>query len=1009
MSGMDDMGDDIHDLVHAFADGELEPAEAEAFREHLGTCEQCQAELDDILQLQALSGRLASMEAKKAPAPETVAPSVEAARPVEAARRTEDEAASSRAFRPAWSRRKRVGLSVVLGGALAAAFALAVLRTPGLDGGTPETLALAPTRSTEARLSYGGASGWRPYGVKRSGNERPMERVPLETQAKLEKAGDLHGLATTFLLQGEKDQAAEYLGKLSASPDVDSDRAVVALSKGALEEALILLEGVLEKAPNHAPALWNRGLVLRELGLDLLAAESFGKVAALNEPGWSDEARERKAQLERQGQERHNRWKAVWDAGKRMVADGTLLTDSQVRDAPPMARRYFYLSAWTAPTPERVLALRPVAQALDAHYGGKVLESYLERTAKRDFAKRAPLAATFAQVLGGKLDATAGEAFVRQLQAAGEQDILLGALSLLGMLPARVDLYASAANALGDPWFLMSAQLQRAQAQLAASELGQVEATLRSALPECERQKLDYRCAELEQMLAELYIVEHRLSEGRELARKGLTRAKQMNDAGMEVRLLQNLGQIARFQKGFALMRAYLQESALREPDYCPTQILLHETLATVRMFELRPADARSELENTPQCGAARTLLSAFVLADLARVDPKPGDVEKVLAMLNTLRASGTLRAGMKLTADHLEGRVRLLQDRAAGQRILREVISASEKLPREETAAQKARAASYSMLILDAGKAGEYAAALDLFTEQVHAPAPARCVLGVELAFERTLVAARGAGGEVVGAYDADRRTLDFDVEKLVPEPVLAALRPCEQVQVFASYPLHGRAGLLPPSIAWSYRWGPEHPAPAAAGTPRRLVVSDVDAPASLGLPRLSPWAPAPEAPASTVLSGAQATPSRVLAEMVDADEIDIHAHGLVNLGVSDASLIVLSPQPDGRYALTAGEVRRQRLKRAPVVLLASCRAAQTVPYLHEPWSLPTSFLDAGARAVIASPTDIPDAEAGRFFEAVRARLRAGEPPAVAVRNERMSSLAREPQSWVRTVVIFE
>jgi tetratricopeptide (TPR) repeat protein len=133
----------------------------------------------------------------------------------------------------------------------------------------------------------------------RSGSERGVEMVPLETQAKLEKSGDLHGLATTFILRGEKDQAADYLSKLASSPDVDSDRAVVALAKGDFEEALRLLEGVLEKAPNHASALWNRGLVLSELRLYLLAAESFGKVAALNEPGWSGEARERKAALER--------------------------------------------------------------------------------------------------------------------------------------------------------------------------------------------------------------------------------------------------------------------------------------------------------------------------------------------------------------------------------------------------------------------------------------------------------------------------------------------------------------------------------------------------------------------------------------------------------------------------------------------------------------------------------------------------------------------------------------
>lgn len=1015
MSGQSNMGDEIHDLVHAFADGELEPAEADSFRQHLGTCEQCQAELDDILQLQALSDRLVSAEAKQAPAPAQAARTAESARPTEPARPAEpprpSEAAPERIFRPAWSRRRRAGLTVVLGGALAAAFALAVLRNPGIgpEGAGHEALALAPTRSLEARLSYAGASNWRPYGVKRGNGEHALEMVPLETQAKLEKAGDLHGLATSYLLRGERDSAAEYLSKLSGSPDVDSDRAVVALSKGALEEALILLDGVLEKAPNHAPALWNRGLVLRGLGLDLLAAESFGKVAALNEPGWSGEAREYKATLERQGLERQNRWKAVWDAGKAMVDQGTLLNEGQVRDAPSMARRYLYLAAWTAPSAERVRALLPVAKALDGHYGGNVLQAYVERTAQRDFSKRGPLAATFAQVLAGKLDPSAAEGFVRQLQAAGEQDILLGALPLLNLLPARVDLYVTAARSVGDPWFLMSMEANRAREQLAASELSQMEATLMAALPTCEQQGLDARCAELHQLLAELYTAEHRLPEAREQALSGLKWARQANDSGVEVQLLQDLGQIARFRDGFALTRAYLQESALRQPEYCATQVYVHETLANVRMFELRAADARAELEGVPQCGAPQTLLSAFVLADLARIDPKSGDVEKVLGLLDTLRASGTLRAGTKLMADHLEGRVRLLKDRAAGQRILREVIAASEKLPREETAAQKARAASYSMLILDAGKAGEYGPALELFTEEAHAPAPTRCMLGVELAFERTLVVARGSVGEVVGAYDASRRSMDFEVEKLVPEQVLAVLRACEQVQVFARYPLHGRAGLLPPSIAWSYRWGPERPAPAPAGPPRRLVISDVEAPAALGLPRLSPWVPASGAPARTVLSGADATPARVMAEMGDADEIDIHAHGLVNLGLSDASLIVLSPQPDGRYALTAGEVRHEHLKRSPVVLLASCRAAQTVPYLHEPWSLPTAFLDAGARAVIASPTDIPDAEAGPFFESVRARIRAGEPPAVAVRNERSAYLSRDPNSWVRTVVVFE
>ena len=42
-----------HDDVHAFADGELSPAEAASFRAHLAECARCQAELNDILQLTA--------------------------------------------------------------------------------------------------------------------------------------------------------------------------------------------------------------------------------------------------------------------------------------------------------------------------------------------------------------------------------------------------------------------------------------------------------------------------------------------------------------------------------------------------------------------------------------------------------------------------------------------------------------------------------------------------------------------------------------------------------------------------------------------------------------------------------------------------------------------------------------------------------------------------------------------------------------------------------------------
>src|SRR5438270_117000 len=50
-----DGGDGIHELVDAFADGELPPDEAQKFREHLAGCAQCQAELRDIMMLAAVT------------------------------------------------------------------------------------------------------------------------------------------------------------------------------------------------------------------------------------------------------------------------------------------------------------------------------------------------------------------------------------------------------------------------------------------------------------------------------------------------------------------------------------------------------------------------------------------------------------------------------------------------------------------------------------------------------------------------------------------------------------------------------------------------------------------------------------------------------------------------------------------------------------------------------------------------------------------------------------------
>jgi CHAT domain-containing protein len=89
--------------------------------------------------------------------------------------------------------------------------------------------------------------------------------------------------------------------------------------------------------------------------------------------------------------------------------------------------------------------------------------------------------------------------------------------------------------------------------------------------------------------------------------------------------------------------------------------------------------------------------------------------------------------------------------------------------------------------------------------------------------------------------------------------------------------------------------------------------------------------------------------------------------------------------------------------------VILAACHAGAAALYRHELWGLPAAFLGAGARAVIASPDVIGDADAGEFFDAVRAKIERGSSPTRALHDGRLEWLAAHPQAaWVRSLMVF-
>jgi hypothetical protein len=350
--------------------------------------------------------------------------------------------------------------------------------------------------------------------------------------------------------------------------------------------------------------------------------------------------------------------------------------------------------------------------------------------------------------------------------------------------------------------------------------------------------------------------------------------------------------------------------------------------------------------------------------------------------------------------------RLRFAQgDRAGGMESAARAVEDARRITRDESA-RKAETYAHRTLAIEAAIAQRAGEALDEIAAGIGAPPAAvtRCSIGLAVDDDRVLAVTRDARGDDAAQIER-RAAADVPTDEIVPAAARARLAGCDAVRVLALPPLHGSPRLFEASVAWGYT----SRAPAQTAqleTSRRLVVSDVKPPSSLGLPPLATWG---AQRGGTWLHGEDATPGRVLAAMRGATEIEIHAHGYVDTAQSAASIIALSPESDGRFALSAADFAGARLGGNPIVILGACHAAKTARYYRSAWSLPSALVTAGARAVLASSEEIRDAEAGDFFDAVLARVRAGAAPAVALRDERTVWLARDGASWVRNVIAFE
>lgn len=1074
------------DNLEEFVDGELSPDEAERFRDHLAACAVCQRELHGLMVLDVLGDEW-KRERDRADRHDTTDPSAPGEAPAgpgasppasEPPKATGQPSISSLCdvLERARRRRQRT-LALATASVMAAAAACLVLfrgaPEPGRDphpGPIAHLLDIRPpgpgviehrfpdhrfpghrspehrfpeTRSMEARLAHPSVDDHRPYNPTRAAGQIPdsdgtAERLLLARIATFNRVGDHHGLAIAWLLDGRFDRARSALAKTEDSVDVRSDQAAILVTEHRAHEALDVLRDVLAESPEHGPALWNRALALRELGLSLGAASAFERVAQLGEAGWADEARERAASLRRKTSARREATTRALQSTRGMVLSGQPVAERVARAHPGYTRLYFYEALRAAPSADVVRRFRPLAELLDDHHGGEILRRHVERVASADFRHRAPLAdayraryharpprsaSRYDALLSDLLDSIASDSAAAADGPAHADDILLGALLHERRAIADPDLYAALATRSGDPWFLTLAAQIRGQHHIERSEVFAAETALRDARRICRQERLPYRCVRVEQLLAETYSHLRRMPQAFDITRSGLERARRLALWNAETRFIQILTQAHRYRGEVGAAEAHAHEVLLRAPEEqpwrCRARRFAHIELAGIYSHLLESERVREHIAALQECASTTpSPLEAVILAHLTRQDPRPHDNAALARYLVLLRAEES-SPGNRALADQIEGvaLIHRAETRALGTQRLRRAIEAAAHLPTHDPDRSVARSLSYAELVMDAGHDGAFTEVLALLAEEIDATPPTACALGMAISYERELTVAIDPSGQVLGHYHAERRSPVIEIGDLVPEALKRALADCPMIDVFARPPLIGRAGFLPVEQAWRYRVGPARSGPTAAapapsrGPGIRLVVADVEPPDALRLPRLAGWRDRGRTPGEevTALLGPMATPTAVRGAMIRASIIEIHSHGMVESGVSDAATLVLTPDgggADASWALTEREIRDTRLRGDPLVLLGACHGAASAPYNYKTWSLPVAFLDAGARAVIASPAPMPDASVEAFFAAVRARVQNGEPPAIALRNERVSQGA-EP--WQREVIVFE
>jgi CHAT domain-containing protein len=154
------------------------------------------------------------------------------------------------------------------------------------------------------------------------------------------------------------------------------------------------------------------------------------------------------------------------------------------------------------------------------------------------------------------------------------------------------------------------------------------------------------------------------------------------------------------------------------------------------------------------------------------------------------------------------------------------------------------------------------------------------------------------------------------------------------------------------------------------------------------------------------TVLTGAQATPSRFISgKPEEFSYLHFATHGTASTARPLESAVILSPEGDS-YKLYARDIVEHPLQ-AYLVTISACNGAGMRTYAGEGLvGLAWAFLRAGAHNVIAGLWEVSNASTPQLMDELYKGLNAGQDPATALRNAKLalvhsSGNYRRPFYW--------